>query len=241
SFELLTRLSAEDIPIKMQLLLRRPPYKQHHHYVPPEDDFDVMESSTLVLETHMGTKIAELSPWSWKDWFPWYALAIVLAELVRNPKGPWADRGWAAAQTIYRQNAVPVTDLEGGMLWKPITKLMRRVQRGRTPAPSAQTSALVNAPAGQPPAQYRGTSQAPWVTAFDATFDNVDPRGFASLPLMTQPPPLSNVGGTALPATTTFDFDPSLKLYNDLNPATGVSWLNWDFFLDDTTLPMDMI
>ncbi|CAN9289402.1 unnamed protein product [Alternaria alternata] len=129
--EMLRRMSAQKIIVSMQLLARRPPYRQPHNIVPPWDDFDIMKSATEVLEQHLQPIPVELQPWAWKNWVQWHALAVLLAELMVRPQEPSSDRSYIIAKQSFRHYARLVADSESGLLWKPIAKLMRRVQRLR--------------------------------------------------------------------------------------------------------------
>ncbi|CAN9254650.1 unnamed protein product [Alternaria alternata] len=129
--EMLRRMSAQKIIVSMQLLARRPPYRQPQNIVPPWDDFDIMKSATEVLEQHLQPIPVELQPWAWKNWVQWHALAVLLAELMVRPQEPSSGRSYIIATQSFRHYARLVADSESGLLWKPIAKLMRRVQRLR--------------------------------------------------------------------------------------------------------------
>jgi hypothetical protein len=90
-----------------------------------------MKSATEVLEQHLQTIPVELQPWAWKNWVQWHALAVLLAELMVRPQEPSSDRSYTIATQSFRHYARLVADSESGLLWKPIAKLMRRVQRLR--------------------------------------------------------------------------------------------------------------
>lgn len=113
------------------LVLRRPPYKQSSQVVPPSDDFDVLGQSVKVLRHELDIKSSEFSQWAWKSWVQWYALAIVLAELCSRPPTKEFEAAYAIAVRSFHQYSSVIADNEKGMLWKPIAKLMRRVQRQR--------------------------------------------------------------------------------------------------------------
>ena len=130
----LTQFGSEDIGLDMQLLLRRPPYRCKQSPIPPWDDFDVLNRTTEVLERalrRMGDGV--FAPWAWFSmcWVKWYALAIVLAELCTRPEGDHANKAYAVAKETYVQYAKFISETDMGMLWKPISKMMRRVQRAR--------------------------------------------------------------------------------------------------------------
>lgn len=124
----LLKISGQKILTSLQLLLRRPPYRQSRNSVPPWDDFDVSKAATNVLKQHLQPLTPELEPWAWKNWIQWHALAVVLAELATNSNGEEADRAYVIAKKSFDYYARIVADSESGMLWKPISKLMRRVE-----------------------------------------------------------------------------------------------------------------
>lgn len=112
----------------MRLLLRRPMHKSVDGSPPLEDDFDVMKAATDVLEQCLNKQTkSEFSKWGWYTWVPWFALAVVLAELCSHPGGTEADHVWAVAKESYHAFAQSVADGTSGLLWKPIVRLMRKV------------------------------------------------------------------------------------------------------------------
>jgi hypothetical protein len=139
--------SGQKIHRSLELLLRRPPYRQPLDTVPLLGDFDIMLAATEVLELHLQTPPPELSPWAWKNWVQWHALAVVLAELLTKPSGPLADRAIAIASKSFRYYAHIVADSQSGMLWKPIARLMRRVQRVRQASVASQEHSAPPRPA----------------------------------------------------------------------------------------------
>lgn len=123
--------AANGMIVGMHLILRRPPYKQYSKVVPASDDFDVLEHATRVLENELKIKSAEFAPWAWKSWVQWHALAIVLAELCSQPTGERSDTIYSIAVQSFNRYASLIADTETGMLWKPIAKLMRRLEQLR--------------------------------------------------------------------------------------------------------------
>ncbi len=128
-FEKFTEQMAKGIISSMHLVLRRPPYKQYPGLVPLSDDFNVLEHSTKLLQQELEIKSTEFAPWAWKSWVRWNALAIVLVELCSQPPGESYDAAYATAVQSFNQYSGLIADTKTGMLWKPITKLMRRLQQ----------------------------------------------------------------------------------------------------------------
>jgi hypothetical protein len=142
-FEKFTEQVAKGIIASTHLDLRRPPYKQHHTLVPSWDNFDVLQHSTELLQQEMAIKSPEFAPWAWKSWVRWNALAIVLVELCSKPAGESFDVAYLVATQSFKNYSNLIADTEMGMLWKPITKLMRRFQQLKGSAhTSEQASSL---------------------------------------------------------------------------------------------------
>lgn len=209
----LLKISGKKIHVSLELLLRRPPYRQPHNTVPPWDDYDIMLAATDVLEHHLQAPPPELGPWAWKNWVQWHALAVVLAELVVKPQGPSFARAHAIATKSFQYYSRIVADSQSGMLWKPIAKLMRRVQS------SQQSSAVVptqEAPLPDHMNELEDTSQSSQPTLlkaddnFDFSYWNVDNQATVSFTDDTSP---AN-------QDSTLDYD-------------DMSWLAWDSFLSD--------
>lgn len=133
-FERFTEQVAKGIIASMHLVLRRPPYKQHPGLVPSSDDFNVLEHSTQLLQQELVVKSTEFAPWAWKSWVRWNALAIVLVELCSQPPGESYDTAYSIAVQSFNHYSSLIADTETGMLWKPITKLMRRLQQLKHPS-----------------------------------------------------------------------------------------------------------
>jgi hypothetical protein len=129
--EKFAKQAAKGILASMHLLLRRPPYKQHYGLVPSSDDFNVLEHATIVLQHDSIIKSAEFAPWAWKSWVKWYALAIVLVELYSQSPGEKYDAAYSIAVQSFSRYSRLIADSDTGLLWKPIVKLMRRLQQLR--------------------------------------------------------------------------------------------------------------
>lgn len=117
--------------LTMQLLIHRPLMQ-----LPlgcekdAEDDIDVLMAAHSLLESAEFKLSSEFLQWSWFGWTKWFALAIVLAELIEKPL-PWDERdqqAWSQAQSSFKSYAHLVADGDTGMLWRPIANLMLRAR-----------------------------------------------------------------------------------------------------------------
>jgi hypothetical protein len=105
----------------------------------------VLEHSIKLLQQELVTKSAEFAPWAWKSWVRWNALAIVLVELCSQSPGESYDAAYSIAVQSFNHYSSLIADTDTGMLWKPITKLMRRLQQLKHyNAISEQASNLAN-------------------------------------------------------------------------------------------------
>lgn len=207
---ILLRISGRKIHSSLELLLRRPPYRQPHTTVPLSDNFDIMLAATDVLEHHLQVPLPELQPWSWKNWIQWHALAVLLVELLVRPSEPLSDRAYAVAASAFRYYATIVADSQSGMLWKPISKLMRKVQHMR----QDPTSSAILELSGTDCAWNGGTEVLASSLFINDTLNGFTIAGFDDqLPSCFQ----------AVDCGTT---DSAL----DTQP-----WLEWDLFLQDVT------
>ncbi|EPS36992.1 hypothetical protein H072_9451 [Dactylellina haptotyla CBS 200.50] len=126
-----TKYASVSIAVGMQMVLRRPPYKLGLGDFQPVDDVDILEIATKLLQGEVQIKSPEFAPWKWKSWPPWHALAVVLAELCSRPWVDDFDGVYAVAVKTFNICAGNIADSSSGKLWKPIARLMRRVQRRR--------------------------------------------------------------------------------------------------------------
>jgi hypothetical protein len=226
------RIAAEETSLGVQLLLRRPPYALKNR-APPSDPVDIMEISTKLLEVHAQFQSAELSPWIWNRWVPWYSLGVVLAELCVRPNGEYAERSWAAAKQTYNRYARLLCNPDSGMPWRPILKLMSRVQRQRKNNAHGSSSVSPPTVTSSSSAQSRGAELSNGEPILDNLFV------------------LENQNETVLYDATIADvdmdwalytnpFSPSLNLYNldftynDFEPPNITSSHSWDPFAYDT-------
>ena len=210
-------ISARKILISMQLLLRRPPYRQPRNVVPPWDDINILQTATDVLKEHMQPLSPELAPWAWKNWVQWHALAIVLAELVAQPHGDLSDQAYTVATQSFMRYASIVADGDSGMLWKPIARLMRRVQHVRQLLPpitsQLASSSLTSHEISDHLLQPRNSEN--WTESFNIPNFNDWNLG----------PDVLNLFPCG--ASQTYD------QIDSTHTAEDMSWVAWDCFLQD--------
>jgi hypothetical protein len=211
--ERLMKISGEKIFVSLQLILRRPPYRQSQAIVPPWDNFDILDAGSKVLEQHMHPLPPELQRWAWKNWVQWHALAVVLAELTICPTGPQFDGAYLIATKSFRHYAKIVADSRSGMLWRPIAKLMRRVQRIRHDGMHTESKDERSGDQDYPYSPSCRISQLDPIYGRDA--DMLD--------------------------FTNWEFqNHDLELFTTHDTQYGdgsTPWLAWDTFLQDVTLP----
>ncbi|EME43831.1 C6 zinc finger domain-containing protein [Dothistroma septosporum NZE10] len=212
---------AEESLVAMRLLLYRPLHKRGNGYVPPEysptERFDLLATATEVLERSQSKRSwIAFAQWAWFSWVKWYALAVVLAELCYT-HGELADRAWRVAQASYDNYAKVVADTKSGLLWKPIMRLMRKVQQVRGEQRLAQQTLERN----DTLARYQYWS--------DGMADATTPANMLPTPASSAGAAYSEHGHTAGAME-----DPAM-MYQQQAQATAddMSWLHWDLLIDD--------
>ncbi|KAF2150201.1 hypothetical protein K461DRAFT_296576 [Myriangium duriaei CBS 260.36] len=213
-YDYMAMATAKGIISNMQLLLRRPPYRQPNA-VPASDKFDVVEAATKTMEKHINMEQPLLERWGWKIWPPWYALAVVLAEMCKPDAQGLNERHWTVALAAFHRYARPSDDPESGLLWKPITKLLRRVRRQRRAPMKDGGDEQIDGPSEK---LSTSTFTPPELSE---PLDLLDPN------TMDWDPSINNVNGSIL------DDPEFLGLYEQLDPTSGISWLDWDSILGD--------
>lgn len=216
----------------IQLMLRRPPYLvKRTTAVPPWDDFNIMQATTDILQRSLNKRArGDFAPWQWFAWVKWYVLAVLLVELLRPGQGAEIEHSYLVAQSTFTSYSQTVADSESGMLWRPIVKLMRRVDRLRG-------KGIVSMP-GPPPSPP--PPQAVDMTAFDHT--SFDQTSLTKLDLSSAyeaaipPGPVLLDQNMADRNTVVY---PMPSVAGSQQTETGdlfsndLSWISWDTFLDD--------
>ncbi|KAF2814508.1 uncharacterized protein BDZ99DRAFT_471927 [Mytilinidion resinicola] len=213
------KMTASHIAASVRLLLYRPMHRTPQESRPPPDEFDVLIAATGVVERSLfKNRPPILNPWGWFIWVPWYALAVVLAEICTQPDHPSINRAWTAAESAFEQYSQQIADAYTGMLWRPIVKLMKKtrmVLHNRYKTADILTGhAFENAPT-QTTTTLRSTikpEESPREFLQDGGVPDMDQNLFAG--------PIEDKDLVAA-------LD-SLGHFTDPSP-----WMDWDLFLDD--------
>ena len=205
-----TANGARDMAINMNLLLRRPPYKKTGESVPTSDDFDIMGMACRVVQSGLFKQThAEYAPYRWFSWPKWYALAVLLVELLRGPGGPAHDRAYSIAQQSFTEHAQSASEARQSSLWKPISKLMRQLERIKSTGIAAAGDFSMG-----------NSSMAANSTRFDG------PRSVSTtLPSHTNSK--FDFPVTALPQNY------------ESTVIQALPWFDWEIFLDEVNNPVD--
>ena len=215
-----TRLTASDLALNFQLLLRRPPYKQSNSLTPPWDDFDILKHTTQVLERHLqGSDDGKFAPWMWfyKGWVKWHVLAVHLTELCTPREDPLVATAYAVAREVFDGYAQRMHESDMDVVWKPITKLMARVE---------QLHDSTNGAADVLPTQASQDDRPP------------DRISWASDPLQSRRTPKRRrceIGSVAFPREQPAGLEstPSAERHGVAGHTEPSASANWNLFLDD--------
>ncbi|KAJ9306052.1 transcriptional regulator family: Fungal Specific TF [Paecilomyces variotii] len=114
---------------KLWLVVYHPLSKHdNRHSLPMETRDRLFVTSIEAIEfAHLLENNENTSKWSWlfRTYIQWHAIAFLLAELCVRPLCPGVDRAWMAVNSVYREWEAEAT-LKKGMLWRPLSRLMRR-------------------------------------------------------------------------------------------------------------------
>lgn len=218
----------------IQLMLRRPPWRTKNHVVPPGDDFNIMEITTQTLEGALIKRATtDFDDWAWYSWVKWYALAVLLAELCRPSTGFDVEHSYEVAQKSFLQYSTFVADSKDGMLWSPIIKLMRRVQQLRGITVQEMPNLLQSSTQPTPnPLSVPEVSFSDNHKFQELSIGAKNEAGYANTyPNFLLPDSLMSSGVTN--GNLSEDYNQELAIDNI---DAGMSWINWDTFLEDMNL-----
>ncbi|KAK7962215.1 uncharacterized protein PG986_003040 [Apiospora aurea] len=97
----------------------------------------MLQTAVSVLElTQRNEKspFAERFGWWSNTYVQWHPLAVCLAELCSQTRGPLVQRAWASVDIVYPLWAHVVADTRRGQLWRPIRKLYKKAKAARAAA-----------------------------------------------------------------------------------------------------------
>ena len=126
-----TRLVADMIFAIMWLVVYRPLQQRPYSSSSQLADPGILRISVEVLErSHQLSTDPAASSFKWlsQTYVQWHALAVTIAELCVKTEGPMVERAWAILVPVFNEASHHVADSDGGMLWRPIKKLMNRAQ-----------------------------------------------------------------------------------------------------------------
>ncbi|KAK8064773.1 hypothetical protein PG994_007411 [Apiospora phragmitis] len=91
--------------------------------------------SVLELTQRNGqSPFAERFGWWSNTYVQWHPLAVCLAELCSQTRGPLVQRAWESVDVVYPLWAHVVADTRRGQLWRPIRKLYKKARAARAAA-----------------------------------------------------------------------------------------------------------
>jgi hypothetical protein len=134
-FHWMTKMVAEVMVATLWLLVHRPLQTQLDA-VPSTQPADpgVLYLSIQVLEKayQIYTDPAGMQyRWLSEIYVQWHPLAVAIAQLCVETKGPLVERAWPIVDFFFENCREHIADSHRGMLWRPIKKLMSRAKKLR--------------------------------------------------------------------------------------------------------------
>ncbi|ORY57156.1 fungal-specific transcription factor domain-containing protein [Pseudomassariella vexata] len=72
--------------------------------------------------------------WWYMTYVQWHPLAVSLAELCSQTRGPLVERSWKCIEDVFPKYGEIVAESKRGSLWRPIRKLYKKAKAARTEA-----------------------------------------------------------------------------------------------------------
>lgn len=229
---------AQDVLLNFKLVLRRPPYRTKTSPAPPWDNLDLMQCTTEILELDL--KLAtdkEVAPWAWlpRSWIKWYALAVLLAELCEPRCSELTERAYSVAKDAFNRYNPLIIDTDLKSVWKPVSKLMRRVEDFRIAKMQIHSE-----PQGMP---QQPPSDMQYISNGTTNGHNTSSAG-TNLSALTIDDSSNSPWGRSFEGpmfSVLTHNDPIWQSNTDeLSATDNTSWLNWDNFLGDVSGSWDL-
>ncbi|KAI9655223.1 MAG: hypothetical protein M1831_004933 [Alyxoria varia] len=224
------------------------PLQRHPRSNPPQVSGEVvlnLTSDIFMIQSHVGRNPA-MKPYMWYGilYNKWHAIAVAAAELCLHTEGPAVERSWSVIETAYDVASKRVADSTTGMLWKPVSKLMRKAKAIR------KAKLSQSATASSPPAAMESQNQvAAWSGPPSDNFQtmrldgdmstqplSVNPDVYMSAPenlgdplFESQQPPHQDMLGS-IPWEIPPEWEMQLGYSGDSPQA---AWQNWERFISD--------
>ncbi|GME54187.1 putative transcriptional regulatory protein [Neofusicoccum parvum] len=139
---------------------------------------EILDVAITHLRIDMELEIHPVSAkykWYYDTYVQWHPLAVALAELCVQTRGPLVDRAWKVVDAVYERARSRVTDVS---LWRPVKKLHQkalkaRAQALRAPA-TADSMSSSHAPSESPDASTTTMEASPPPLAPLLPLDNLD-------------------------------------------------------------------
>ncbi|KAK6860242.1 fungal specific transcription factor domain-containing protein [Apiospora arundinis] len=126
--------SAAETSIATQL---RQQQQQRERRWPKVSREAMLQTAVSVLELtrhNQKSPFAERFGWWSTTYVQWHPLAVCLAELCAQTRGPLVQRAWESVDVVYPLWAHVVADTRRGQLWRPIRKLYKKAKAARAAA-----------------------------------------------------------------------------------------------------------
>ena len=203
----------------------------------------ILEESVRVMELALELEQIPSQRWLARIYVQWHALAVTLAELCVQTQGPVVQKAWRVVDEIFDRSADRVADSSGGLLWRPIKKLMRQAQL-RRPGPEATipiATTTTTSSISPGPSNALGPVSLP--EQMHADEDAQQPR---SAP--PPPPPCPSRIAAVDPTPPPFEFGrggtldtgmPDQISSESQEEMNSLAWTDWMAFVDDLHLEGD--
>lgn len=161
-----------------RLLALRPFVKKGGHLptTPRGHSYNVLSHAIEALKAEQA--FFEQSTWRglwWNTWVHWYPLTVALVEICGDPSIVKSEDMWQILEICYERQSHQIADTAAGKLWKPVTKLMRRVRSIRAHLSQNNTGTISQHEQGYFDQVYDPITMAPdWFQGHMRTMSYID-------------------------------------------------------------------
>ncbi|KAL9609774.1 MAG: hypothetical protein Q9167_005486 [Letrouitia subvulpina] len=216
---------------------------------PRGKSLETVVSYLKIAETIQESNLATGFAWYFTTYVPWHALALALAQLCTDTKGPLVDQAWSLIERGYKNWDERVCQTKDDTIWRVVKRLLKKARAARQGyLTSIEAHNSLNTIVSQ-----SGTMPLPSQPSFSPQQLNMHPEfGNTNLQFPVDGS-LGTTGFADINASQTMDptfnidlFGPlDVNLIDQSSPSAAFNWDNWNEFIADmgaysAEVPMDM-
>ena len=233
----LFRATGRHLLLKLWLVTQYPLRSRNlvAHDRPRGKSLETVVSYLKIGEMIQDSKLAVGYTWYLKIYIPWHALALALAQLCTDTKGPLVDQAWSLIEKGYKKWDDRISETKDDTVWRLIKSLLKKARAARQrDLSSIEASTNLNAiisqsrlmpPQVQPDFASQNFNMHLNSNPQSTMSGDFDPTGFTGI---------NNTGQAFDPAMNMDLFAPlDMNLIDQSSPSAAFNWDNWNEFVSE--------